>query len=239
MGHTAFWNGLIQSKSEDNLIQVLDTLSNLDDIEKVLVKSTHKIDQKKLHKACKKHRKIKRVTARKSKKIKTSANNSDWGDVADSRTENRLRVNPIYRKKDYNYKPKQVFVAMPFNKSCDQMYYQVWAPICNEFDYVACRADQPNEKHVNEPIINRIKRLVVESSILFADISGANPNVLYEVGIAHTIGRRVILFCDSQQTQARDLPFDIRSYEHIFYEFGHFEEIKEKLRREFMIPMVT
>ena len=50
---------------------------------------------------------------------------------------------------------------------------------------------------------------------IIADCTGRNPNVFYEMGIAHTIGKRIILITQDEE----DVPFDIRAIRFIKYEF--------------------
>jgi hypothetical protein len=47
-----------------------------------------------------------------------------------------------------------------------------------------------------------------------ADITGRNPNVFYELGIAHTYGQRVVLLAQGTE----DIPFDLQRFRHILYE---------------------
>jgi hypothetical protein len=50
---------------------------------------------------------------------------------------------------------------------------------------------------------------------LIADCTGRNPNVFYEIGIAHTVGRKVILISQ----HADDMPFDLAHIRRIAYEY--------------------
>jgi hypothetical protein len=45
--------------------------------------------------------------------------------------------------------------------------------------------------------------------------TGKNPNVFYEVGVAHTVGKEVILVTQSMD----DVPFDLRHLRCIVYEY--------------------
>jgi hypothetical protein len=45
------------------------------------------------------------------------------------------------------------------------------------------------------------------------DCTARNPNVFYEAGIAHTLGREVILITQSEH----DIPFDLRHLRYIRY----------------------
>lgn len=49
--------------------------------------------------------------------------------------------------------------------------------------------------------------------MVVCDCTGRNPNVFYEVGIAHTLGREVILITQSHD----DIPFDLRHLRYIAY----------------------
>lgn len=50
---------------------------------------------------------------------------------------------------------------------------------------------------------------------IIADCTGRNPNVFYEIGIAHTVGKRVILITQDE----KDVPFDVRHIRYFNYTF--------------------
>jgi hypothetical protein len=56
-------------------------------------------------------------------------------------------------------------------------------------------------------------------------MTGQNPNVFYEVGYAHAIGKPVILLTQD----VKDIPFDLKNYPHIVYN-GNVVEMKARLR---------
>ena len=64
--------------------------------------------------------------------------------------------------------------------------------------------------------------------VIVADVSGRNPNVFYELGIAHTLGKLVILITRSED----DVPFDLRHLGFIQYEYTPrgCQELERKLR---------
>jgi hypothetical protein len=49
--------------------------------------------------------------------------------------------------------------------------------------------------------------------LIVADVTGKNPNVFYELGLAHTIGKDVIIITQSDD----DVPFDLKYLRYIKY----------------------
>jgi nucleoside 2-deoxyribosyltransferase len=63
-------------------------------------------------------------------------------------------------------------------------------------------------------IIERIYAEIIPADLIIADMTGRNPNVFYEVGYAHALGKRVVLLTRAVD----DSPLDLRGYRHIVYE---------------------
>jgi nucleoside 2-deoxyribosyltransferase len=66
----------------------------------------------------------------------------------------------------------------------------------------------------NKPIIDDIIQAVQSSYIIISDLTDNNPNVFYETGYCHAIGKKVILI-----TQDSNVPFDLKSIRHIKYDY--------------------
>jgi len=60
----------------------------------------------------------------------------------------------------------------------------------------------------------KIGRLLTQADVVIADCSDRNPNVFYELGMAHEFGKPVILITSDAIEQA---PTDIRAFEFISY----------------------
>lgn len=103
------------------------------------------------------------------------------------------------------------FVLMPFRAELKPVYEDHIKPIMEQLGYDCFRADGIFS---SKPIIDDIIDAVQKSSIIISDLTDGNPNVFYETGYCHAIGKKVILI-----TQDNEVPFDLRSIRHIKYSF--------------------
>jgi hypothetical protein len=62
-------------------------------------------------------------------------------------------------------------------------------------------------------VIQDVVSLIDRSTVVICDCTGRNPNVFYEIGIAHTLGREVILITQAEA----DIPFDLRHLRYVRY----------------------
>lgn len=114
-------------------------------------------------------------------------------------------------------KPK-AFVIMPFAPDFDEIYNLFIADALSEAGFEVFKADDMKSQ---QNILQDIVSAIINSNLIVADLTDSNPNVYYELGIAHALRKPVILL-----TQAiDDLPFDLRSYRVVSYD-THFAAIK-------------
>jgi hypothetical protein len=100
--------------------------------------------------------------------------------------------------------PDLIAVMMPFGAE----FAHVWETLkaaAEEGGWLCERADDIWEDSV---LVNDIVGLIARSRVLICDLTGRNANVFYEPGIAHTLGREVILITQSDS----DVPFDLRHH---------------------------
>jgi hypothetical protein len=109
-------------------------------------------------------------------------------------------------------KTPQCFVVMQFSEEYNALYREVIRPTCEAFGYEVIRAD---DTYTSGLIINDITRSIQDASIVIADITPDNPNVFYEVGFAHGIGKTTILLSDKKRDK---LPFDVSAFRTLFYD---------------------
>lgn len=67
------------------------------------------------------------------------------------------------------------------------------------------------------------------ADIVVADITKLNPNVMYELGFAHALGKRTFLLMDKRSRQS--IPFDLAGTNIAFYDRLNFERVVAELGR--------
>lgn len=105
--------------------------------------------------------------------------------------------------------PNRIAVMMPFGAE----FASVWQTIkaaADDGGWLCQRADDIWEDSV---LINDVVALIARSKVVICDLTGRNANVFYEAGIAHTLGRDVVLVTQS----ADDVPFDLVYHRYIKY----------------------
>jgi hypothetical protein len=110
--------------------------------------------------------------------------------------------------------PGLCFVLMPFAPSFIETWEAVRETVAGEpFNLLCRRADDITRPgHVMTDVLENIAR----SRLLIADLTGQNPNVFYELGIAHSVKEhsRVILLA----SDAAAIPYDLRQLRCIVYD---------------------
>jgi hypothetical protein len=105
--------------------------------------------------------------------------------------------------------PKLVSVMMPFDAGFAGIFRTIRDTV-NRAGFDCKRADDIWNHDV---LVQDIVSLIGKSRIVICDCTGRNPNVFYEAGIAHTLGRDVILITQSDN----DIPFDLRHLRYAKY----------------------
>lgn len=102
-----------------------------------------------------------------------------------------------------------VSVMMPFEMAFDGVYAAIKAA-CKAGKLRCQRADDIWEE---AEVIQDVFSLIYRSRVVICDFTGRNPNVFYEAGIAHTLGKLVIPIVQNDA----DIPFDLRHLRFIRY----------------------
>jgi hypothetical protein len=103
------------------------------------------------------------------------------------------------------------FVMMPFGAWFDRYYAEIYVPAIKEAGFEPVRAD---ELFTTGSVVEQIWEQIEKAKLLLADLSGKNPNVFYELGLAHA-ARQPVVFTASE---LEDVPFDLRHLRVIIYD---------------------
>jgi hypothetical protein len=115
------------------------------------------------------------------------------------------------------------YVIMPFRKEYDMLYKAIVLAAEDVFGAQSCiRADQ--EKQVGI-ITDKVIQGILNADIIIAVIGKGNPNVMYELSIAHSFRKPTIIL----KEEKAKLPFDISAQEAINYKCSHGEPIETQL----------
>ncbi len=118
---------------------------------------------------------------------------------------------------------RHVFVAMPFKKDMDDIfYYGIQRPV-RSAGFICERIDQ--EAFIGD-ILDKVKKKIETAAVVIAELSGANPNVYLEVGYAWGKGRPTILLMKDDE----ELRFDVRGQRCLQYE--RIKDLEEYLKCE-------
>lgn len=135
--------------------------------------------------------------------------------LGENRFLNSLGVKDVNKK----IKNKKVFVLTPFHNRYENTYMLI-ANICNKVGLNCSRGD---EEFIRGGVLSHIIKEIANASIIIANIDGRNPNVFYEMGIAHTLDKDVIIISSSIDS----VPFDLSSQRLIIWKTG--EDLAEQL----------
>lgn len=120
-----------------------------------------------------------------------------------------MAVEPRFGPRPEDAEGAHVFVLMPFANEFAPVYEAI-SIACRGLRLSVARADDLSS---TRDVMSDIWAGICNAGAIVADCSGRNPNVFYEIGVAHTVGRAVVLL--SQDLS--ELPFDIGHLRHIEY----------------------
>jgi len=110
---------------------------------------------------------------------------------------------------------RKCFVIMPFEEQRRPLYDRVIRPLLESLRIMPVRVDRLG---LTGDAIDAIKGAITGCYGVIADISDNNPNVMYELGMAHAEGKPAIILCQTtSQGDLREVPFDLRNHQIIQY----------------------
>ncbi|ADV84894.1 hypothetical protein [Terriglobus saanensis] len=104
------------------------------------------------------------------------------------------------------------FVMMPFAEPLGGYYKSIYEPAITKAGLRAVRAD--DEIFATGKVMDQIWSGIGAAKVLVAELTGRNPNVFYELGLAHALSKPVVLISSNQE----DVPFDLQHIRVIYYD---------------------
>jgi len=154
---------------------------------------------------------------------------------------NSIICSPIFGRPSSPSVKSDIFVIMPFLKDLKPVYDDHIRNIAQKMNLTVARGD---DFFTAKAVMSDIWNAINSCRIVLADCTGRNPNVFYEIGMAHTLGKPVILMSQNKE----DIPFDVQHIRYLIYEFtprgmSEFEKsltstIESELRDEFSYEML-
>lgn len=130
-----------------------------------------------------------------------------------------MNVNPIFQARNLSVNPDECFYIMHFNDNRESIFNLLSKNIEEKYGIQLIKSGDKTF-NFNKTIMESIWVHINTSPFVIADISDRNPNVFYELGICHTIGKTVIPICDEDSIKHDyndSLPFDIAARPVIIY----------------------
>lgn len=122
----------------------------------------------------------------------------------------KIMVDPLFRGRGFPLDESLLFALMPFKRPWSERIWKLIQREAKKLGFTARRADD----FFGHDIMEDIWKAVLQAGVVVADLTERNPNVFYEIGLAHTLGKRCILITQD----IKDVPFDLSRYRCIEYQ---------------------
>jgi len=115
------------------------------------------------------------------------------------------------------------FIVMPFGSEWSAAVNRVIREVCKSCGVQAVRGDDifsPTD------ILDDIWQQIIAADFVIADVTGRNTNVFYELGMAHAVGKPVVILAQSET----DVPIDLKTRRWLPYDPEKAEDLAGALR---------
>lgn len=152
-------------------------------------------------------------------------------ELAKADPRNRLIVSPILRRNTETQHESDILVFMPFVEVLRPVYDDHLKSVASKLGQSIKRAD---DFFTTQEVMADVWSALIDTKLVIADCTGRNPNVFYELGLAHAIGKPAIVITQNGE----DIPFDLRHRRYISYELTprgmkrFEEELEQTIGRE-------
>ncbi len=126
-----------------------------------------------------------------------------------------------------NIGPMNVFIIMPFAPKFNDSHAAILAAVAAAFPSNQAVALRLDAKHVAGNIVQQLIENIHRADIVIAEISGFNPNVMWELGFASAIRRPCVLV---HRGTIGTLPFDLRTERVLQYKPTKLDRLRIELK---------
>ena len=133
-------------------------------------------------------------------------------------------MSAVDRQRGFGLAKLSVFVACPYMLFPLDDYKKTFQSVTKSFDVEFKFAD---EQITNQHVLQKVTNYIRDHSFSLFDITGWNPNVALELGIAVGLGQRYFILLNTKIDQNRDVPSDIKGLDRIQYSSN--SELEAKL----------
>ncbi|MEM7372172.1 MAG: hypothetical protein AAF587_26375 [Bacteroidota bacterium] len=119
-------------------------------------------------------------------------------------------VTPVFTGREFKIKKGTALVTMPLEAYWSETLWVHIQQTLKTIGWNSTRAEALYSKEVLETNWSNLNTV----ELVIADLTYKHPDVFYKIGIAHTLGKKVILITQ----HPRDLPGDFRRFPHIVYD---------------------
>lgn len=123
------------------------------------------------------------------------------------------KLHTIFQTTTFIVDPTLCFVLMPFKVELRPLFDDIILPATQEVGLTCIRAD---DIYSPGQVMQQIWEHINTARVLIADLTGRNPNVFYELGLALALEKDVILLAQ----QSEDVPFDLQHMRYFRYSIG-------------------
>ena len=120
---------------------------------------------------------------------------------------------------------KHIFVAMPFSKAFDNIYYY---GIKNSVDSIGGICERADHQEFTGDVMDWVKSRISKADLIIADLTGANPNVYLELGFAWGKNKKTVLLINNPD----ELKFDTKGQRCLAYDTDNIKNLETKLTNE-------
>jgi hypothetical protein len=119
----------------------------------------------------------------------------------------------VFHRRDLPPAEEFVFVLMPFGESwSDYIWSRQIKPIVEHLNGLSLQCRRADDLF-GQDVMQDVYESVLTARLIIAEITGRNANVFYELGMAHSLGKDVVLLSQGEA----HIPFDLKRFRHCIY----------------------